>query len=243
MLTRPVVTRDFTWSSNINVAWNKNKITRLADGADSTTGGIGNGVNVQKHQEGFPAYSFWVYEQVYNPDGTPLEGVFVDRNGDGTITPDDKYLYHSKDPAVTLNWQNTFNYKNWDLGFSLRASIGNWVYNRNESNNAFISATSTAPLSNLLNNVYLWKSTRTTELITSDYFVRNASFLRCDNITLGYTWPELLNNQMRLRLYGAVQNPFVITKYKGLDPEVFNGIDNNIYPRPVTFSVGVVASF
>ena len=243
LLTRPVVTRDFTWSSNINVAWNKNKITRLADGADSTTGGIGNGVNVQKHQEGFPAYSFWVYEQVYNPDGTPLEGVFVDRNGDGTITPDDKYLYHSKDPAVTLNWQNTFNYKNWDLGFSLRASIGNWVYNRNESNNAFISATSTAPLSNLLNNVYLWKSTRTTELITSDYFVRNASFLRCDNITLGYTWPELLNNQMRLRLYGAVQNPFVITKYKGLDPEVFNGIDNNIYPRPVTFSVGVVASF
>lgn len=144
---------------------------------------------------------------------------------------------------MTLNWQNTFNYKNWDLGFSLRASIGNWVYNRNESNNAFISATSTAPLSNLLNNVYLWKSTRTTELITSDYFVRNASFLRCDNITLGYTWPELLNNQMRLRLYGAVQNPFVITKYKGLDPEVFNGIDNNIYPRPVTFSVGVVASF
>lgn len=95
----------------------------------------------------------------------------------------------------------------------------------------------------MLNNVYLWKSTRTTELITSDYFVRNASFLRCDNITLGYTWPELLNNQMRLRLYGAVQNPFVITKYKGLDPEVFNGIDNNIYPRPVTFSVGVVASF
>lgn len=77
----------------------------------------------------------------------------------------------------------------------------------------------------------------------SDYFVRNASFLRCDNITVGYTWPSLINNALRLRLYGAVQNPFVITKYSGLDPEVFSGVDKNIYPRPITVSLGVVASF
>ncbi len=243
LLTRPVVTQEFQWQSNVNVAWNKNKVTRLAEGADTSTGGIGNGINIQKHQEGFPAYSFWVYEQVYNPDGTPLEGVYVDRNGDGEITDADKYLYHSKDPAVTINWQNTFNYKNWDFGISLRASIGNWVYNANEMNNAFISSTATPPLSNLLNNVYLWNMTRDTNVRSSDYFVRNASFVRCDNITLGYTWDDLLNNALRLRLYGAVQNPFVITKYKGLDPEVGSGIDNNIYPRPVTFSVGVVAQF
>ncbi|MDE7377030.1 MAG: TonB-dependent receptor [Muribaculaceae bacterium] len=108
IVTRPVVTRGFTWTSSLNVAWNKNKITRLADGADGTTGGIGNGVNIQKHQEGFPAYSFYVYEQVYNADGTPMEGVFVDRNGDGAITDADKYLYHSRDPKVTLSWQNNF---------------------------------------------------------------------------------------------------------------------------------------
>ncbi len=243
LITRPVVTQDFQWQSSLNVAWNKNKITRLADGADSTTGGIGNGINIQKHQEGFPAYSFWVYEQVYDSNGDPLEGVYVDRNGDGEITDADKYLYHSKDPAVTINWQNTLNWKNWDFGIVLRASIGNWVYNANEMNNSFISSTSTAPLSNLMNGTYLWKMTQDTNVRSSDYFVRNASFLRCDNITVGYTWPSLLNNCLRLRVYGAVQNPFVITKYSGLDPEVGSGIDNNIYPRPVTVSFGVVAQF
>lgn len=83
---------------------------------------------------------------------------------------------------------------------------------------------------------------QTLQEIMSDYFVQNASFLRCDNITFGYTWHELFG-EMRLRLYGAVQNPFVITKYKGLDPEISSGIDNGVYPRPVTFSVGIVASF
>ncbi|MCC8114500.1 MAG: TonB-dependent receptor [Bacteroidales bacterium] len=241
--TRPIVMKDFQWTSSLNVAWNKNKITRLADGADTTTGGVGNGVNVQKHVEGYSAYSFYVYEQVYNEDGTPMEGVFVDRNGDGEITDADKYIYHSKDPKVTLNWQNSFTYKNWDFGFALRANIGNWVYNANEKNNCFISATSAVPLSNLLNNVYLFEQTRTTEMICSDYFVRNASFLRCDNITVGYTWPKLLNNALRLRVYGAVQNPFVITKYKGVDPEVFSGIDSSVYPRPITVTFGLVATF
>ena len=243
LVTRPVVNQDFQWTSSLNVAWNKNKVTRLAEGADTSTGGIGNGVNIMKHQEGYPAYSYWVYEQVYNPDGTPLEGVYVDRNGDGEITEADKYLYHSKDPSVTLNWQNTFNYKNWDFGIVLRASFGNWLYNANQMNNSFISATSNAPLSNLMDNVYLWNMTRDTQVRSSDYFVRNASFLRCDNISVGYTWPGLFNDTMRLRLYGAVQNPFVITKYKGLDPEVGSGIDSNVYPRPVTFTLGIVAQF
>lgn len=80
-------------------------------------------------------------------------------------------------------------------------------------------------------------------VVKSDYWLRNASFLRCDNITLGHTWPQLLDNKMRLRLYGAVQNPFVITKYKGLDPEVADGIDRDLYPRSLTFTVGLVASF
>ena len=243
LLTRPVVTQDFTWSSNINVAWNKNKVTRLAEGADSTTGNIGTAGDIQKHQEGFPAFSFWVYEQVYNEDGTPLEGVYVDRNGDGTITSDDRYLYHSKDPAVTLNWQNTFNYKNWDFGFTFRANIGNWVYNKNQVDNSFASRTAVAPLGNLMKDVYIWQQTKTDAMQLSDYFVRNASFVRCDNISLGYTWSELLDNKLRIRLYGAVQNPFVITKYKGLDPEVFSGIDNSVYPRPTTYTLGLVANF
>lgn len=243
LVTRPVVTKQLTWTSSFNIAWNKNKVTRLAEGADTTTGNIGTAGDVQKHQEGFPAFSFWVYEQVYNADGTPVEGVFVDRNGDGEITSDDRYLYHSKDPAVTLNWQNTVSWKNWDFGITLRGSFGNWMYNKNEVDNCFASITAVPPLSNLLDNTYIWQSTKTDAMQLSDYFVRNASFLRCDNITVGYTWKELLNNALRLRLYGAVQNPFVITKYKGVDPEVFSGIDSSVYPRPITFSLGVVATF
>ena len=242
--TRPVVTDNFTWASNVNVAWNKNKITRLAEGADTQTGSIsaGTGGTIQKHEVGYSAFSFYVYEQVYDKDGNPMDGVFVDRDGDGAITESDKYLYHSKDPKVTINWVNTFNYKNWDFGFTLRANIGNWVYNDRMAGSVFKSANSSLPLSNLRDNTYLFGE-QTLPQIMSDYFVQNASFLRCDNITVGYTWPDLLRDQLRLRIYGAVQNPFVITKYKGLDPEIFSGIDNGVYPNPITFSLGVVASF
>ena len=197
---------------------------------------------VLAHKVGYPASSFYVYEQVYDENGKAIEGMFVDRNGDGVINSDDKYMYHSKDPKVTMNWTNTFNFKNWDFGFALRASIGNYVFNDVQVGNSSISSTASLPVSNLMADTQLFKEINLTQG-TSDYFVQNASFVRCDNITLGYTWPTLLNNNLRLRLYGAVQNPFVITKYKGLDPEVGGGVDKNIYPRPVTFSLGLVAQF
>lgn len=241
---RPVQNKDFTWTTAVNLAWNKNKITRLADGFSGMTGRVG-GVDVQKHEVGHPAYSYYVYEQVYDADGNPLEGVYVDQNGDGNITPEDRIFYHSPYPTITATWNNTFNWKNWDLGIVLRGNFNNWVYNGTQVGNTFISATAVTPLSNLMADTYLFSSTRTTEMRESNYFVQNASFVRCDNITLGYTWNNLLGNKLRLRLFGAVQNPFVITKYKGLDPEVTftKGIDDNIYPRPVTASLGIVATF
>ena len=144
-----------------------------------------------------------------------------------------------------MSWSNTVNWRNWDFGIVLRAAFGNYAYNQNQMGNSFVSATATAPLSNILDNTYIFQSTRNTELMLSNHWVQNASFVRCDNITVGYTWDKLLKDRLRLRLFGAVQNPFVITKYKGLDPEVVynNGIDNSVYPRPVSFTVGVVANF
>ena len=241
--TRPVVTNDVTWTSAINVAWNKNKITRLAEGADTQTGSIGgqNGF-VQKHDVGHPAYSFYVYEQVYDENGLPLDNVFVDRNGDGQIDESDKYLFHSRDPKVTIAWNNNVSYKNWDFGIVLRSNIGNFVYNQNQMSNVFTSVNQATPLSNLMANEFYFTE-KSIPQMQSDYFVQNASFVRCDNITVGYTWPNLCNDNLRIRLYGAVQNPFVITKYKGLDPEIFSGIDNAVYPKPITFTVGVVATF
>ncbi len=250
LTARPVVTKDFSWTSEVNVGWNKNKITKLTQGDDpdffimAGTGiSAGTGGLVQAHTVGKPAYSFYVYQQVYDVDGNPIPGQFVDRDGDGKITESDKYFYHSRDPKVTLTWTNSFNYKNWDFGFSLRSNIGNWVYNDFEAANVNITgSTASAPLSNLMRDRFLFTDMGDKGYL-SDYFVRNASFVRCDNITLGYTFPHLLNDNLRLRLYGAVQNAFVITKYTGLDPEVFSGVDNNVYPRPVTVSFGVVAQF
>ena len=241
---RPVVTKNFTWTTTYNIAWNKNKITRLAEGADTQTGSIsaGTGGTIQKHEVGYPAYSFYVYEQVYDQNGNPLEGVFVDRNGDGELNEADKYLYHSRDPKVTMTWTNSLNWKNWDFSIALRASLGNWMYNDNMASNSIKSSNAALPLSNMMRDTFLFER-NDLSTIMSDYFVQNASYLRCDNITLGYTWSHLLDNSLRLRLYGAVQNPFVITKYKGIDPEKFDGIDRGVYPKPVTFSMGIVASF
>lgn len=245
LIARPVVTSNVTWTSALNVAWNKNKITRLAEGADTQAGSLGgqNG-NIQKHDVGHPAYSFYVYEQVYDENGLPLDNVFVDRNGDGQIDESDKYLYHSKDPKVTLAWNNTVNVNNWDFGIVLRSNIGNYLFNQNQMNNIFTDgAVSSLPLSNLMSGSEVYFEEKSLAQMQSDYFVQNASFVRCDNITVGYTWPKLCNDNLRLRLYGAVQNPFVITKYKGLDPEIFSGIDNAVYPKPITVTVGVVCTF
>ena len=242
IVTRPIVTREFTWTSSYNIGYNRNKITHLADGADTSFGGVGTDLQAQKHAVGQPAGSFYVYEQVYDQNGDPLEGVFVDRNGDGKISEADKYFYHAPSPKVTMTWNNTFNYKDWDFGFVLRANIGNWLYNSNMAGTTDISSNNALPLSNMMNDTFLFENQSTITKL-SDYFVQNASFIRCDNITLGYTWRNLFEKGLRVRLYGAVQNPFVITKYKGLDPESAGGIDSGVYPRPLTVSFGVVASF
>lgn len=235
--------KNFTWTLGYNVGWNHNEITKLnSDNAYFTTGGIagGTGATVQVHSVGHPASSFYLFQQVYDDLGKPIEGVYVDQNGDGQIDDNDKIIEHSPAPKVTMTFNSAFRLKNWDLGFALRASIGNYVYNNIEANRA--------------NYSHIWENQGTSNVIVadnyfvsqqlmSDYYLRNASFVRCDNITLGYTWDNLLRDKLRLRLFGAVQNPFVITKYSGIDPEVAGGIDNSVYPRSMTFSLGLVATF
>lgn len=247
---KPVVTDNFTWTTSLNVAWNKNKITKLnaTDDENSyiTTGGIsgGTGNTVQVHKVGYPAYTYSLFEQVYDQNGDPIEGCFVDQNGDGTIDDNDRVLRHSKDPKVTMAWNNSFSWKGWDLSFQLRASIGNYVYNDVLSTHSTLADTyNTSGIHNLIDADHIFKGGTTTNPYLSNYWLRNASFLRCDNITLGYTWTDVKGEIPSIRLYGAVQNPFVITGYNGLDPEVFWGIDNNIYPRPITVTLGVMATF
>ena len=206
------------------------------------SGGTGN--TVQAHKVGYPAFSYLLYEQVYDENGLPIEGEFVDQDGNGEINEGDKVIRHSKDPKITMTFGTTFNWKNWDFGFNLRANIGNYVYNDALSTHTTLSDTyKNTNLTNLIRNNFYFQGGGSHNNYMSDYWLRNASFVRCDNITLGYTWNNLLNDQLRLRLYGAVQNPFVFTKYNGLDPDVESGIDNSVYPRPITVSFGLVATF
>jgi TonB-dependent starch-binding outer membrane protein SusC len=188
---------------------------------------------------GYPANSFYVYEQVYDANGKPIEGLYVDRNGDGQITSQDKYHYKKSAPDVFMGFNSKLFWNNWDFGFAGRISLGNYVYNNVWS--------ATASLNNLYwsSNYLLNPNKNVLETrfenptYWSDYYVKNGSFLRMDNISLGYTFKNLNDNKMSLRLYGTAQNVFVITKYEGLDPEVSNGIDNNIYPRPRIFMMGL----
>lgn len=255
---KPIVTKDFTWDIQYNIAWNHNEITELIGGDDDylvqtgTTISRGNQSKVQAHTVGQPANSFWVYQQVYDSKGKPIEGVYVDRDGNGIINNDDRYFYKSPAADVLMGLTMKFTYKNWDLSTSFRASLGNYVYYDFLSNKAAVSASGLYSNSAYSNTTQAavdlgFTGTNGTEFYLSDYFVRNASFLKCTNITLGYSFPALLKyagqEYFSGRVFATVQNPFIITKYKGLDPEVADGIDKNPYPRPFSVQVGVNLNF
>ena len=242
---KPVVTENATWTTGLNIAWNHNEITKLNEGKPMAARGIpggGIGGDLQWFMEGEAAYTYRVYQQVYTPQGDPIPGQYVDQNADGKIDGEDLINYHSPEPKVTISWNNNVNWKNWDFGISLRANLGNWVYNAPRRTRTNLGSVDVYGLNNLLHGEFLFPAADANQALSS-YWVENASFLRCDNITLGYTWQNLLHEKLKLRLFGAVQNPFVITHYKGIDPEVFSGCDDNVYPRPVTFTLGLVATF
>ena len=259
---KPIVTDDFVWDLGYNITWNNNKITKLTASDDSdyyvATGGISTatGSTIQAHKVGYAASSFYVYQQVYDENGKPVENTFVDRNHDGMINDSDRYIYKKPSADVLMGLTSKMTYKNWDFSFALRASIGNYVYNDVLANRSDVSTTGIWSTSGFYSN----RPTAALDLgfsgvgnyYMSDYFVQNASFLRCDNITLGYSFQNLFKtngyNGVDGRIYATVQNPFVITGYDGLDPEVQGsadtpGIDNNIYPRPVTFLIGLSLQF
>ena len=252
---KPIVTKDFVWDVTYNVGWNHNEITELEAGLQDwvetgNTVSRGTGTKVQVNKVGEPRNSYYVYQQVYDENGKPIEGLYVDRNGNGKIDPDDRYCYKSPAPDVIMGFTTKFIYKNWDFSAAFHASIGNYVYydflnskaqlkKINVDNKSFRNTTAEA--------VNLGFMGETDEANRSDYFVRNASYLKCSNMTLGYSFPALFKAGAEKicsgRIFFTVQNPFIITKYKGIDPEVSDGIDNNPYPRPISFQLGLNLNF
>ena len=242
--------KDLSWDLGINLTHNKNEITKLTASDDPAylgveTGGISGGVGnkIQIHSVGHPASSFFVYEQVYDANKNPIEGLYVDRNADGQITTKDKYYYKTPVPDVFMGFNSTVVYKNWDLSLAGRISINNYVYNNVDSRNS-LGIEIYWPSGYMRNVTQDFFNTHFEKTqYWSDYYIQNASFLRLDNVSLGYNFKNLMNNKMDLRLYSTVQNVLVITNYRGLDPEVSGGIDNNVYPRPRTFMLGVSVGF
>ena len=252
---KAIQTKDWFWTLSYNFTYNDNEITDLTGvsegGLPVLTGDKIDQTNqVLAHQVGHKANSFYVYQQVYDEKGNPIENCVVDRNGDGKITDLDRYLYKSIAAPVLMGFSSRLEYKTWDFGFTLRASIGNYVYDNFEQANRRTSEDAlygqSAYLANRSVNTLKWQSDENQSKMT-DHFVHNASFLKCDNITLGYSFEELFKsgswNGISGRVYATASNVFTITKYDGIDPEVNSGIDNNLYPRPISFIFGLNLNF
>ena len=250
--------KDWYWTLDYNFTYNSNKITNLSgatsDGAPvaNTSIKISTDKYLEYQQVGQPMNSYWVFQQAYDKNGKAIEGAVVDRNGDGQITNDDRYFYKSPAAPVTMGLASRLEYKNWDFNFSLRANLGNYVFDAvsqgflNVNPNALWSST------NFLTNKTAsavadnW-ATDGVSAILSDRWIHNASFLKCDNITLGYSFENLFKcakyHGISGRAYVTASNVFTITNYDGIDPEVFNGYDNNVYPRPFSLIVGLNLNF
>lgn len=248
-----VETRDWNWKIGANVAWNKTVVTKLTTDDERSdyygveTGGIsgGTGNNIQVHQTGKAPYSFFVYQQVYDTDGNPIEGLYVDRNNDGKIDTNDKYCHHKAAPDVTIGLNTTLSYKNWTLALSAHSSIGNWVYDNIHSNGELLSDLWTNSFVNNRTSGALKTNFRTNAQYFSDYYVKNASFFKFDNITLSRYFALRPNSDrpMGLNVFATVQNVACISAYDGIDPEIYSGIDNNMYPRPRTYILGIKFNF
>jgi iron complex outermembrane receptor protein len=249
---RPVVQSQIEWSFGLNATMNRNEITKLTVVDNPAfigveTGGISGGVGnyVQMNSVGYPVNSFYLAQQVYDSKGKPVDNLFVDRNGDGVVTSQgqsDKYHVKKPAPDLLIGFNSMLRYKKFDFSFNGRISLGNYVYNNVASGSSLAGLYNSAGALNNLNASIL--STKfANPQYWSDYYLENGSFLRLDNTTLGYNIDKIGGGNTKLRVYVNVQNLFIITRYTGLDPEIFGGIDNNIYPRPRTFMLGVNLEF
>ena len=251
----PVRTRDWSLRFGVNGTFQDTKFTKLNNMGDEdyaifmNSPGTGTGGNdLQFHKVGYSPYSFYVFEQGYDANGNPIQNGFVDRSGDGKISEADRY-YSDKSPAPDFYFgvNLKLSYKNWDFGFNGHGSVGNYVFNSFYAQNSSSRIDTRGGLSNFATTVLRtgWTKTSSPQQDRSDLYLEDASFFRLDDINLGYTFDNVNNSGLDLRLAAGVQNVFVLTKYSGVDPEVSGvaGIDGTIWPRPRIYSVRLSLNF
>ena len=237
---------DLTWNVSANVTFEQREITKLSLGEDPDffipQGGIAGGVGntIQLWKEGYDPSTFFVFRQVYDDAGQPIEGTYVDINGDNQITEADKQAYKKATPDAFAGFTSLLTYKNLDFSFTFRGSFGNYMYNNVDSGSFQEGIINTAGNYYLNNSVNLLESNFNDAQYFSDYYIQRADFVKLDNVSLGYTF-EGSKVDVRASITGT--NLLIITDYDGLDPEISNGIDNNFYPRPRTYVVGLNFTF
>ncbi len=244
----PVDSKDFTWDISYNMTWQKMKVKNLSlvDGGAATNTLVGPTIDSYQFQvlsEGYAPYMFYVYHQLYDEKtGKPVEGAYADLNNDGVINSSDLYRYHSPAPDLIFGLSTSLRYKKWSLGMSFRANVGNYVYNGTAMNTGAWNTVSYNDFQlNNLNRSYLETGFKSRQYL-SDYYVENASFLKMDNLSLSYNFGRI-DDWLGINVSAMVQNVFCITKYKGVDPEVPDGMDMSFYPRPRIFSIGIGLDF
>lgn len=255
----PVRNDNMTWTLNLNATYNKQKVTKLIAGEDADfrgfpTGGIGGGTanNIQLFSVGYPAKVFYVYEQKYKNGRPEVDAsgnpVFVDRDTTGqhgatVIDQRDQYQAKQSQPKVFMGFSSNLQWKNFGLAFTMRSQFGGYIYRNVASNSSFYQRIKQSGWIQNTTPDILQTGFSTDKSLFSDYYLQKSDFLRMDNITLSYNFGSLIKEGTNLGVSLAVQNAFLITDYEGVDPEVFGGIDNNFYPRPRIFTIGLNASF
>lgn len=248
----PYKNDNFSFNVNTNIAFNKTEVTNLKDISviPSKDGGlpIGTGVNLAYSPVGYQPHSAWVFKQLYDASGKPIWGAHADLNGDGVVDNDDRF-YKALRPNWTYGFGLNFTYKNWDITSSFRGQLGGLVYNAKKLTNGWSDKALPVNSNSLTNVLDFYNGASDVNFVNvngnvkfSDYYLEDATFLRCENIVLGYRFDQLIKKGT-VRLYSSVANPFIITNYSGQDPENFNSIDNNFYPRPRTYTIGVNVDF
>lgn len=238
---------NFNWSMSYNITFQELEITKLTLGNNPNffipkggiSGGVGNTVQIWK--ESYDPTTFFVFRQVYDEAGNPVEGAYVDVNGDNTITEADRQPYKKASPDFYMGFTNNLNYKDFTFSFTFRGSFGGYNYNNTQSNMGYVESATVHPQAYYTN---LHTNALTTNFVNSqffsDYYVQPADFIKLDNISLSYLFPY---EKSSLQASFTVANVFTLSDYDGLDPEILGGIDNNIYPRPRTYVLGLFYTF
>lgn len=216
---------DFRWDTGISFSYAANEVEEIPNESNMLISG--NRVD----KEGSPIGSFYLYKQIYDANGKPIEGKYEDLNSNGT-THDDYHVCQQPTPQALVSISSQLRYKSWDLSLLGRASFGNYVYNGVAARSTFgylvYRQYNASRLAERANFFY--------EQPYSDFYVENGSFFRMEYISLGYTF----GGKLRPHLSATVQNAFIISGYSGIDPEVSSGNDYpGIYPRPRVFSIGL----